>query len=115
MPPCELGVSRFKTKDGRTVCGLPGKIYSISGGVGQLVVTCCKWHFRKLENVFDVRELTPLEANVLLKKIAQRPSAFVRQHDGGSIEGDRCTCSRDPFTCPVNDHAVEARRRDIEG
>jgi len=65
MPNCELVVDRKRTKDGRSVCNLPGQFYSVSGGVATLpCVRACRRHAERLEKLgLDVRQLTPLESN----------------------------------------------------
>lgn len=43
-----------------------------------------------------------------------RHSAY-RQLDGSFISSAECECDRDPFTCPIDRHAIDARQLEIRG
>lgn len=62
---CGLSVNPKRTRDGRSICGLPGKLYRVRGGVGSLPISSCKRHVKKLEKLgYEVVPLTPLEESV---------------------------------------------------
>ena len=100
LMPCELRVNPILTKDGRRICGKPGRFYTIAGAVGKLVIFACTRHARRLERVgLSVIQATPLEA-----------AAF---HEQREIYSTFCTCKQDPFSCPIEAHAIEARQKEI--
>jgi hypothetical protein len=62
MNSCQLAVNPRKTKDSRSICGYPGRLYLVHGGVGKLALICCRRHARALGRCgLDVREASPLE------------------------------------------------------
>jgi hypothetical protein len=72
---CRLKVDPKRTSDGRSICGLPGKLYCIRGGVASLVEGVCRRHVKKLEKLGrEVFPLTPLEE-----------SAFKNQQKNGAV------------------------------
>jgi hypothetical protein len=97
--PCELKVSPERTKDRRSICGKGGKYYLVRGGVGSLALFLCARHARRLEKSLEIREASPLEV-AGMKANAEAFSSF-------------CRCVRDPFTCPVEAHAIQARQKAI--
>jgi hypothetical protein len=42
----------------------------------------------------------------------ERRTCF-EQLDGSFILADECTCSKDPFTCPIDKHSIEARQKEL--
>jgi hypothetical protein len=98
MPPCDHAVSSRKTKDSRSFCLLPGRLYTVAGGVANVVMACCKRHARMLKRRGrSVIELTPLEVNAL-KQPKEPESSLLKQHYESSIPADSFTCSGDLFS-----------------
>ena len=96
MAAYELRVNWLKMKDSRSICGKSGKFYTVSGGVGKLVIFACSRHARKMERIgLHVIPVTPLEA-----------SAFKTLREG-TIEDEQVNAS----TCAHKLAEIAEKRR----
>jgi hypothetical protein len=49
-----------------------------------------------------------------IREIAGERRTVYIQLDGSVALADECSCAKDPFTCPINKHALSARNKQLE-